>query len=77
MTFRYEYGGEDFCDRDGAYKLKAKIESYWAERGHEVQVDILPGPFNIALRSARFDVRSNLRNGLPANAPLLSQKDAA
>lgn len=70
---------EDFpelCNEDGAKKLKAKIEAYWRERGHEVQVDVLKKGFTPAMRSARYDVRSELVNGLP-KPKAIEQKDAA
>jgi len=33
-----ERRGPDWCDADGAARLKARIESYWAERGATVRV---------------------------------------
>ena len=55
----------DYTDRAGAEKLKARIEAYWRERGCEVQVTLVPAGFTAALRAARYDVRSELLNGLP------------
>ena len=55
----------DYTDRAGAEKLKARIEAYWRERGSEVQVTLIPAGFTAALRAARYDVRSELLNGLP------------
>ncbi len=55
----------DYCSREGASRLKAKIELYWRERGHEVTVSVFEMGFHPATRSVRFDVRSNLLNGAP------------
>jgi hypothetical protein len=55
----------DFCNQDGARKLKAKIEEYWAERGFDVHIDLVDAGFVPAMRSARTDVRSNMVNGMP------------
>ena len=61
-------GESDFCSREGAHALKAKIEAYWAERGHTVQVMLHNVGFHPAIRAARFDVRSDMVNGMPRNA---------
>ena len=45
--------------------MKEQIESYWAERGHNVKVNLVQGGFLASMRSARTDVRSNLVNGVP------------
>lgn len=58
-------GEYDFCSRNGAHELKAKIEAYWAERGHKVQVMLHNVGFHPAIRAARFDVRSDMINGMP------------
>jgi hypothetical protein len=55
----------DFCDNDGAHKLKAKIEEYWTNRGFDVSIDLVDAGFVPAMRSARCDVRSNMKNGMP------------
>jgi hypothetical protein len=55
----------DYTDRAGAQILKARIEAYWRARGCEVQVTLAPASFTPALRAARFDIRSELLNGLP------------
>lgn len=56
---------KDWCDEDGARRLKEKIRQYWAERGYEVDVDLVDAGFVPAMRSARTDVRSNMVNGMP------------
>ena len=55
----------DFCDEDGARKLKAKIEEYWASRGYDVAISLIDAGFVPAMRSQRTDVRSNMVNGMP------------
>ncbi len=61
-------GESDFCSRDGAQSLKAKIEAYWAERGQKVQIMLHNVGFHPAIRAARFDVRSDMVNGMPRAA---------
>ena len=56
---------KDWCDEDGAKRLREKISAYWAERGYEVDVDLIDAGFVPAMRSARTDVRSNMVNGMP------------
>lgn len=55
----------DWCNEDGAKRLKQKIELYWIERGFDVNVDLVDACFIAAMRSARTDVRSNMVNGMP------------
>ena len=55
----------DWCNEDGAKRLKLKIEQYWSERGYDVNVDLVDACFIAAMRSARTDVRSNMVNGMP------------
>ena len=61
-------GEYDFCSRHGAQQLKAKIEAYWAERGQNVQVMLHNVGFHPAIRAARYDVRSDMVNGMPRPA---------
>jgi len=58
----------DYCTREGAERLKDQIEAYWAERGHDVRVNLVSGGFLASMRSARTDVRSNLINGVPTRS---------
>jgi len=58
----------DFCTREGAERLKDKIEAYWAERGHDVRINLVSGGFLASMRSARTDVRSNMINGVPTKS---------
>lgn len=55
----------DFCSRDGAVALKEKIEAYWRDRGHNVMIALHNVGFHPAIRAARFDVRSDMINGMP------------
>ncbi len=56
---------KDWCDKDGARRLREKICAYWAERGYEVDIELIEAGFVAAMRSARTDVRSNMVNGMP------------
>lgn len=75
MSHQHPVCSDEFCDRPGAEKLKAKIEAYWRARGYEVQVDIFDKGFHPTIRAARYDVRSTLVNGLPR--PLVFQNKGA
>ena len=55
----------DYCSRDGAVALKAKIESYWRDRGQDVMLSLHNEGFHPAIRAARYDVRSDMVNGMP------------
>jgi len=55
----------DFCNVDGARRLKQRIEEYWRERGFTVDVKLIDAGFVAAMRSARTDVRSDMVNGFP------------
>ena len=68
MFDRPGYEPADYTSRDGAMALKAKIEAYWAERGMNVQLALHNVGFHPAIRAARFDVRSDMINGLPRTA---------
>ncbi len=56
---------KDWCNVDGAKRLREKIAEYWQDRGFEVEVDLVDAGFVPAMRSARTDVRSNMINGMP------------
>ncbi|MEM1086151.1 MAG: phosphoglycolate phosphatase [Pseudomonadota bacterium] len=56
---------KNYFSEYGARELQAKIEAYWKDRGHEVQVDVVPTEYDAKVRSVRYDVRSGLLNGLP------------
>ena len=48
--------------------LKAKIEAYWRERGQDVMLSLHNVGFHPAIRAARYDVRSDMINGMPRSA---------
>lgn len=56
---------KDWCDTDGANRLREKIREYWEARGYDVDVDLVDAGFVAAMRSARTDLRSNMVNGMP------------
>ena len=58
----------DFCNADGARRLKQRIEEYWRDRGYTVDVKLVDAGFVAAMRSARTDVRSDMVNGMPRSA---------
>jgi hypothetical protein len=58
----------DYTSRDGASALKQKIEAYWRERGLDVMLSLHNVGFHPAIRAARYDVRSDMVNGLPRGA---------
>jgi hypothetical protein len=51
--------------RKFALLCKQKIEDFWAQKGYSVCVDVALVPFCASMRSARYDVRSDLVDGLP------------
>ncbi len=55
----------DFCNAEGARRLKQRIEEYWRDRGFTVDVKLIEAGFVAAMRSARTDVRSDMVNGFP------------
>lgn len=65
----------DFCSREGAAALKAKIEAYWRERGLDVLLSLHNVGFHPAIRAARYDVRSDMINGMPRAAVKTAQNE--
>lgn len=59
------YGRNNSCTKEGATRLKERIEQFWLERGHAVQVDVIEAKFHPSIRATRFDVRSNMIGGFP------------
>lgn len=60
----------DFCDGNGAAYLKQKIEAYWQSRGFPApKISLARANFVGVMRSARTDVRSDMINGMPRQAP--------
>lgn len=60
----------DWCDEAGARRIGAALVSYWAARGMHVSVQYVEQPFTPAMRSGRYDVRSDMVNGLPRKVRL-------
>jgi hypothetical protein len=55
----------DYTSKEGAERLKSAIEGYWQQRGFDVRVVLHNAGFHSAVRAARYDLRSDMRNGLP------------
>lgn len=51
--------------REGAHALARRIEAYWAARGWRVHCWVVEAGYDASHRSARYDVRSDLVDGLP------------
>ena len=66
---------KDWCNTEGAKRLREKIREYWAERGYEVDVDLVDAGFVPAMRSARTDLRSNMVNGMPRRRAAKAQDE--
>ncbi|MGB3624603.1 MAG: hypothetical protein WA989_02175 [Henriciella sp.] len=66
---------KDWCNNEGAKRLREKIREYWADRGYEVDVDLVDAGFVPAMRSARTDLRSNMVNGMPRRRIAKSQEE--
>ncbi len=56
---------EFYFTREGVAKLKQMIDAYWNERGFDPECEIVQTHFNKQLRTVRYDLRSNLKNGIP------------
>ena len=65
----------DFCNVDGARRLKMRIEEYWRERGYNVEVKLIEAGFVAAMRSARTDVRSDMVNGFPTKRASTNERE--
>ena len=55
----------DYCSSDGANRLQAVIADYWRKKGFDVNVELVHQGFVSTMRSSRFDVRSDMVNGMP------------
>lgn len=55
----------DLCTEAGARRLVTRIESYWARRGFKVRVSVIESDRVEGEKSGRFDLRSEMLNGLP------------
>lgn len=62
----YTFTVPEVCDDKGARHLAEKIADYWRERGIEPpKFTMCVGSFTPAMRRARVDLRSDMRNGWP------------
>lgn len=67
----------NYCDAAGAAKLKAQIEQYWIDKGSEKpQVNLYCVGFHPAIRAARYDIRSDLVNGMPRRRVAITSEAA-
>jgi hypothetical protein len=56
----------NFTDLEGAKRLKAKIEAHWRERGFKPpEIELIAQGFDNSVRACRYDVRSDMRGGMP------------
>lgn len=56
-----------YSTKKGAEVLKKRIEDFWKEQGYIVNVQIIQKEFNVKMRLARFELKSDLLNGRPRN----------
>ena len=54
----------DFCTREGALRLKERIEAYWKERGYDVNIELTEAGFMPAMRSAASTAARMLSSAL-------------
>lgn len=68
MTLYREQRGRiaDYCGKDGAVALAHVIAAFWAARGHAVRVTLHDAGYHNLTRNTRVDVRSDMKNGRPA-----------
>lgn len=64
MTSKY-FSEVDYCSKEGAAALRRRIERYWAKQNYQVRTKSLYGDFTSTMRSGRYDVRSDMVDGLP------------
>ena len=56
----------DFCSNEGAVRLRSLIQEYWKKQGYDVDVKLVQEGFVSTMRSSRYDVRSDMVNGMPS-----------
>ena len=64
----------DLSTKSGAAALAEKIREYWNERGFAVLLSVEEKGFHPATRAIRFEVRSDLVDGLPRQTWMPLQK---
>lgn len=55
----------DYCSDEGAGRLRSLIQEYWKKQGYDVDVKLVQEGFVSTMRSSRYDVRSDMVNGMP------------
>lgn len=57
---------ENFTSLEGAQRLKEKIEAHWRSKGFKPpKIELVAQGFDSSVRACRYDVRSDMRGGLP------------
>jgi hypothetical protein len=57
---------ENFTSLEGAKALKEKIEAHWRAQGFKPpKIELVAQGFDSSVRACRYDVRSDMRGGLP------------
>ena len=62
---RYPNEPGETCTREGAFRNAIAIEEFWAAQGKVVNTRIVNMGFSHATRGARYEVRTDMRNGMP------------
>lgn len=57
----------ELCTEEGAAEIARRIEQYWSNWGYRVRCRIEEREYCKEMRKRRWDVRSDMRNGLPLN----------
>lgn len=56
----------NFTDLAGAQRLKEKIEAHWRAKGFKPpEIKLIPQGFDNSVSACRYDVRSDMRGGMP------------
>ncbi|GGY38826.1 hypothetical protein [Parvularcula lutaonensis] len=55
----------DYCSNEGAVRLQSMIRDYWKKQGFDVDVKLVQEGFVSTMRSSRYDLRSDMVNGMP------------
>lgn len=55
----------DYLTQSGAQRLAKKITEVWREQGFDVNVRVERSGFDASMGVVRYDVRSDMLNGMP------------
>lgn len=58
------------CNKAGADRIARMIIEKWASKGYAVNIKLIQQEYNATARSTRWDIRSDMINGLPKDHPL-------